>query len=58
MMGDDAWQHVDVSTEELAKKEREQAAREDADRAAKKERQEQGRLHSRSLGDRGKTGGD
>jgi hypothetical protein len=56
-MGDDAWKRVDISTEELAEKEREEAARADADRATQKERVEQGRFHSRSQGDRGKTGG-
>ena len=57
MSGDDAWKHVDVSTEELAERERQEAAKADADRATQKERTEQGRFHSRSQGDRGETGG-
>jgi hypothetical protein len=56
-MGDDAWKRVEVSTEKLAEKEREEAARADVDRATRKERDEQGRFHARSQGDRGKTGG-
>lgn len=54
---EDAWDRVDTSTEELAEKERQDAARADADRATQKERVEQGRLHARSEGDRGETGG-
>jgi hypothetical protein len=56
-MGDDAWKRVDISTEELAEQERKEAARADVDRATQKERDEQGRSHSRSQGDRGETGG-
>jgi hypothetical protein len=56
-MGDDAWDRVVISTEALAEQERKRAAQDDVDRATKKERDEQGRLHSRSQGDRGQTGG-
>jgi hypothetical protein len=56
-MGDDAWKRVDISTEELAEREREEAARADVDRATQKEREGHGRFHSRSQGDRDETGG-
>lgn len=55
--GDDAWTRVDVSTEELAEQERQDAARADADAATASDRNEEGRFHSRSQGDRDETGG-
>lgn len=53
----DAMAHVAMSTEQLADQERQAADRADADRATQKDRVDEGRLHGRSAGDRGTTGG-
>lgn len=50
----DALDHADMSTEELANQETQEAARADEDRgsASHQERMDQGQSHDRSLGDR------
>lgn len=53
---DDALAHTDQSTEELADQESQDSYRQDTDSASYHERVEEGRLHSRSEGDRGETG--
>lgn len=50
--GNDAARHVDTSTEEIADRERQDAARNDIDRASERDRVEEGRFHQRSQGDR------
>jgi hypothetical protein len=53
---DDALAHVDVSTEQATDEERREAAQADTDKATERDRYEEGRLHSRSQGDRGESG--
>lgn len=55
-MDDDALDHVEVSTEEIAERESQESARADADQASQGDRRDEGRFHSRSLGDRDETG--
>jgi hypothetical protein len=53
---DDALAHTDQSTEELADQEYQDSYRQDTDSATYHDRVEEGRIHSRSEGDRGETG--
>ena len=54
---EDAMKRVVTSTEALANRERQDAAKNDPDPATRRDRMAEGRLHSRSLGDRAETGG-
>lgn len=54
---DDALAHADVSTEDAAAEERQESYRADVDDVAQQDRVDEGRLHDRSEGDRGETGG-